>query len=84
MHREIAAGLKDREVFLGETSAGKGIYLSIFNAFCLCSGSLMSLQIGKGGVAVGSLVGVHMSQIRVVLGINGRRVHLLTLCTRVG
>ena len=91
MYGQIATSLQDRNIFAGEGLTVERIDIAIFHLLSQRSGGLVPLHLPKGGVkicgAIGPCVGVavvriHVSQVRVVLGIGFRLVHLLTFSTR--
>lgn len=79
MHRQIAAGLQDGEVFAGERISTERVDIAILRLFGRGRGGLVSLELGQGRTLIGAVgVLVHVGQVGVVLGITG--VHLLALC----
>lgn len=92
MDWKITTTFQNREILGRELLAVERVDFAIFDGLRQLRSRAMSLQLGKSRIllcnaivpqiAARGLIGVHVSQIRIVPGIRLSLVHFLTLCSR--
>lgn len=92
MDWKIATGLQDRKIFVRERPSVEWVDFAILNVLRQLRRRAVSLQLAVGRIllchtivppiAVRVLVGVHVSQVRIVFGIRLGLRHFLTLSSR--